>query len=364
MTKIEVALGERSYDILIEEGLVERASEYLAPRARAGRLLAISDENVWAAAGGKLKGALSGIDLVPLLVPPGEESKSWAGLQSVVDRMLDLGVERTDHIVAFGGGVIGDLAGFASAIVNRGCNFVQIPTTLLAQVDSSVGGKTAINVSAGKNLVGVFHQPSLVLIDPSLLGTLGDRELRAGYAEIAKYALIEDPIFFEWLEQNASALLNGDVAAREHAIVAAIAGKARIVEEDERETSGRRALLNLGHTFGHALEAEKNYSDTLLHGEAVALGCVLAFAFSFERNLCGKADWERVREHFSYVGLPTTLAQVELDGMGARLARHMEHDKKRETGRTAFILARGIGHAFVDHGVDPAEVASFLDRAE
>ena len=363
MTRIDVALGERSYDILIEHGLIERTEDYLAPLARAGRLLAISDENVWAAAGGRLKEALSSVDLVPLLVPPGEESKSWKGLQFVIDRMLDLGVERRDHILAFGGGVIGDLAGFASAIVNRGCNFVQIPTTLLAQVDSSVGGKTAINVSAGKNLVGAFHQPSLVIIDPSLLGTLGARDLRSGYAEIAKYALIEDPVFFEWLEQNASALLVGDEAAREHAIITAIAGKARIVENDEREITGRRALLNLGHTFGHALEAETGYSNTLLHGEAVALGCVLAFAFSHERNLCSKADSERVREHFMRTGLPTTLAEVELNEIGARLARHMEHDKKRSTGRTAFILARGIGHAFVDDQVDLADVASFLDRA-
>lgn len=363
MTKVEVALGKRSYHILIDHGLIDYAAQYLAPLARDGRLLVVSDENVWAAAGGIFKHSLSELDLVPLLVPPGEESKSWAGLQSLIDRMLDLGVERTDHIVAFGGGVIGDLAGFASAIVNRGCNFVQIPTTLLAQVDSSVGGKTAINVSAGKNLVGAFHQPSLVLIDPSLLATLSARELRAGYAEIAKYALIEDPQFFEWLVKNASGLLNGDAAAREYAIVTAIAGKARIVEEDERETTGQRALLNLGHTFGHALEAETGYSETLLHGEAVALGCVLAFAFSAERDLCSKADAERVRKHFASVGLPTTLAQLELNGKGVQLARHMEHDKKRATGRTAFILARGIGRAFVDQSVNLVDVAAFLDRA-
>jgi 3-dehydroquinate synthase len=362
MTRIQVALGERSYDILIEHRLIDRAASLLEPLARDDRLLIVSDENVWSAAGDRLKENLGSIDLVPLLVPAGEESKSWARLQSVVDCLLELGVERSDHIVAFGGGVIGDLAGFAAAIVNRGCNFVQIPTTLLAQVDSSVGGKTAINVAAGKNLVGAFHQPSLVLIDPSLLATLSARELRAGYAEIVKYALIEDPQFFEWLEQNGLVVLRGHAAAQEYAIHSAVAGKARIVEQDERETSGRRALLNLGHTFGHALEAETGYSDRLLHGEAVALGCVLAFAFAAERGLCSVADAERVSDHFSSVGLPTTLAQLGLNGIGAQLAHHMEHDKKRSKGRTAFILVNGIGQAFVDKTVDLANVAAFLDR--
>ena len=363
MTRIQVALGERSYDILIEHRLIDRAAEMLAPLARNNRLLAVSDENVWSAAGARLKESLEGIDLVPLLVPAGEESKSWSGLRSIVDSLLGLGAERTDYILAFGGGVIGDLAGFAAAIVNRGCNFVQIPTTLLAQVDSSVGGKTAINVAAGKNLVGAFHQPSLVLIDPSLLATLSSRELRAGYAEIVKYALIEDPQFFEWLERNGAALLSGDATAQEYAIHRAVSGKARIVEEDERETSGRRALLNLGHTFGHALEAETGYSDLLIHGEAVALGCVLAFAFAAERGLCSQADAERVSDHFTSVGLPTTLSQLGLNGRGTWLARHMEHDKKRSEGRTAFILARGIGEAFVDKSVELADVAAFLNRA-
>jgi 3-dehydroquinate synthase len=271
MTKVQVALGTRSYDILIEHGLTDRASDYLAPLARDGRLLVVSDENVWNALGKRLQAGLGGIELVPILVPAGEESKSWAGLSMVIDRLLQQGVERKDHILAFGGGVIGDLAGFAAAIVNRGCNFVQVPTTLLAQVDSSVGGKTAINVTAGKNLVGAFHQPALVLIDPSLLDSLDARQVRAGYAEIAKYALIEDAGLFDWLEREATAALTDDAEARSHAIAAAVTGKARIVEEDERETNGRRALLNLGHTFGHALEAETGYSDRHLHGEAVAL---------------------------------------------------------------------------------------------
>ena len=279
-------LGSAVTTSLSSTDLLDRAAEYLAPLARDGRLLVVSDETVWTAVGGRLRASLGEIEAIPILVPAGEASKSWAGLQTVVDALLAQGVERSDHIVAFGGGVVGDLAGFAAAIVNRGCGFVQVPTSLLAQVDSSVGGKTAINVAAGKNLVGAFHQPSLVLIDPSLLDTLDPREVRAGYAEIVKYALIEDAELFGWLEDNGAKVLGGDPAARTHAIAAAVAGKARIVEEDERETSGRRALLNLGHTFGHALEAETGYSDRLLHGEAVALGCVLAFAFSAERGLC------------------------------------------------------------------------------
>lgn len=363
MEAIKVALGERSYDILIDHGLVDRAGEYLASLARDGRLLVVSDQAVWTALGHRFEAGLGDIAAVPILVSAGEGSKSWSGLTRIVDALLAHGVERSDHIVAFGGGVIGDLAGFASAIVNRGCNFVQIPTSLLAQVDSSVGGKTGINVAAGKNLAGTFHQPSLVLIDPSLLDSLDQRQVRAGYAEIAKYALIEDAAFFAWLEENGAKVLAGDPDARTRAIATATAGKARIVEKDERETSGRRALLNLGHTFGHALEAETGYSDRLLHGEAVALGCVLAFAFSVELSLCSATDAERVREHFRAISLPTRLAEVGLEGQGARLAAHMEHDKKRTDGRTPFILVRGIGQAIVDKTVELTDVAAFLDRA-
>lgn len=363
MSTIRVALGERSYDILIGHGLIEQAAEPLAPLARNGRLLIVSDENVWACLGSRIEAGLGPVRLVPILVPAGEASKSWSGLASVVDRLLEQGVERGDHVIAFGGGVVGDLAGFAASIVKRGCNFVQIPTSLLAQVDSSVGGKTAINVSAGKNLVGSFHQPSLVLIDTAMLGTLDPRQGRSGYAEIVKYALIEDPGLFGWLEREGSKVLGGDPAAATHAIATAVAGKARIVEEDERETRGRRALLNLGHTFGHALEAETGYSDRLLHGEAVALGCVLAFDFSVERGLCSREDAWRVRDHFRTAGLPVTLDALGLVGRGERLARHMEHDKKRAGGRTAFILARAIGEAFVDKDVELSDVASFLDRA-
>lgn len=268
---------------------------------------------------------------------------------------------RGDHIVAFGGGVIGDLAGFAAAIVKRGCGLVQIPTTLLAQVDSSVGGKTGINAGGGKNLVGAFHQPALVLIDPLCLDTLDARQLRSGYAEIAKYALIEDSEFFEWLEEAAPRVLALEPDGLHQAIAASVAGKARIVAQDERE-AGRRALLNLGHTFGHALEAESGFSDRLLHGEAVAAGIALAFGFSVERGLCPAGDSERVRAHFNSCGLPAGLAETGVDARGKTLIGHMISDKKKQSGRLRFILTRGIGQAYLDSAVDPGEVEAFLER--
>jgi 3-dehydroquinate synthase len=362
MTSIPVALGDRSYEVRIEDGLLDRSEEALEPFARNGRLIAVTDENVWAAQGPRLQAGCPGIELAPIAVPPGEGSKSFDTLSSVIGRMLGLGIERSDHIVALGGGVIGDLAGFAAAIVNRGCGFVQIPTSLLAQVDSSVGGKTGINVEAGKNLVGAFHQPSLVLIDPACLDTLDPRQTRAGYAEIAKYALIEDAPFFAWLEANAGAVLAGEPGARRHAIATAVAGKARIVAEDEKETSGRRALLNLGHTFGHALEAEIGYSERLIHGEAVSIGMVLAFDFSVEHSLCPPEDAARVRAHLAACGLPVSLREAGIAATGKRLTEHMMLDKKKAGGRIAFILARGIGRAFVDKGVEMADVENFLDR--
>jgi 3-dehydroquinate synthase len=362
MTVLKVALGDRSYDIVIEEGVLGRAGEHLAALARDGRLIIVSDETVWAAQGERLRRGLESVSVEPIVLPPGEASKSWSTLATLVDRLLALGIERSDHIVAFGGGVIGDLAGFAAAIVNRGCRFVQIPTTLLAQVDSSVGGKTGINVAAGKNLVGAFHQPSLVLIDPECLDTLDPRQLRSGYAEIAKYALIEDAPFFAWLEENGAAVLAGDPDARRTAISTSVAGKARIVAEDERETKGKRALLNLGHTFGHALEAETGFSDRLFHGEAVAAGIVLAFDFSVERGLCPAPDAARARAHLAAAGLPVSRADIGIAADGARLVAHMKLDKKKAGGRLPFILARGIGLAFVDANVALGEVEAFLDR--
>lgn len=364
MTIVPVALGARSYDIIIEHGVLERAGQRLAPFARNGRLVVVTDENVWAAQGERLVRGLAGIEAVPVVLPPGEGSKSWASLAGLVDRLLDLGVERGDHLVAFGGGVIGDLAGFAASIVKRGCGFVQVPTTLLAQVDSSVGGKTGINAAAGKNMVGAFHQPASVLIDPDCLATLDPRQLRSGYAEIVKYALIEDRSFFDWLENHGAAVLAGDGDSLAAAIAASVAGKARIVAEDERETKGRRALLNLGHTFGHALEAEAGFSDRLLHGEAVAVGMALAFDLSAERGLCAPADSDRVRAHLAAAGLPASLSEVGLAGRGRALLGHMRLDKKNEGGGLVLILAQGIGQAFVERTVPAGEIEAFLDRHE
>lgn len=362
MTVIPVSLGARAYDVVIEDGLIDRAGERLFSFARNGRLVIVTDENVWAALGERFARGLGGLDAVPVVMPPGEASKSWTGLASLVDQLLSLGIERSDHLIALGGGVIGDLAGFAAAIVNRGCGYVQMPTSLLAQVDSSVGGKTAINVAAGKNLVGAFHQPELVLIDPAMTATLDPRHVRAGYAEIAKYALIEDADFFDWLEEHGPAVIAGEPEERGYAIATAVAGKARIVAEDERETRGRRALLNLGHTFGHALEAATGYSDALFHGEAVAAGCALAFGFSAERGLCSAEDAARVASHFRRIGLPAGLDEAGVSASGAALIEAMMSDKKKEGGRLAFILARGIGEAFVDRSVELDEVRAFLDR--
>ncbi|HLZ79927.1 MAG TPA: 3-dehydroquinate synthase family protein, partial [Sphingomonas sp.] len=265
------------------------------------------------------------------------------------------------HVIALGGGVIGDLVGFACSILKRGCGFVQVPTTLLAQVDSSVGGKTAINTRAGKNLIGAFHQPAHVLIDPDTLDTLPERELAAGYAEVAKYGLIDDPAFFDWCEANGAALLAGDRDVRVHAIATSVAAKARIVAEDERETIGRRALLNLGHTFGHALEAETGFSERLLHGEGVACGMALAFRFSAAQGLCAADEAERVSRHLAAMGLPTTLAAAGVEASGGALVRHMLHDKKMAGGNLPFLLARGIGQTFLAKDVNLAAVAGFLD---
>lgn len=361
MRRVDVALGERAYPILIESGLLDRSGEYLRPFARDGHLVVVSDENVWAALGERLSAA-SGLELVPIILPPGEATKSWGELERLIDRLLDEGVERGDTIIAFGGGMVGDITGLAAALVKRGCAYVQIPTSLLAQVDSSVGGKTAINVGAGKNLAGAFHQPSLVLIDPQALDTLPARELRAGYAETVKYGLIGDPEFFGWCEANAAKLLTEDNEARLYAIETSVRAKAAIVADDERETGGRRALLNFGHTFGHALEAETGFSDALLHGEAVALGMVLAFRFSAERGLCPPEDADRVAAHFASAGLPVSLAEAGIDAAGERLAGHMAHDKKRSGGRLPLILVRKIGEAFIEQDVKPEEIARFLDR--
>ncbi len=357
--RIEVALGSRSYPVLIGAGLLDQAGERLAGFARAGRVAVVSDETVWQAQGRRLEAGLgsAGIEAEPILVPQGEGAKSWDGLSSLLDRLLEMELGRGDHLLAFGGGVVGDLAGLAAALLKRGCGFVQVPTTLLAQVDSSVGGKTGINTRAGKNLVGAFHQPSLVLIDTDVLDSLPERQLRAGYAEVVKYGLLGDAPFFAWCEEHGRALLAGDTDARRDAIARSVAAKARIVAQDERETGGIRALLNLGHTFGHALEAEAGFSDRLLHGEAVALGMLLAFRFSVERRLCAPDDAERVAAHLRSVGLPT-----RFDADPAALVTHMRQDKKATAGQVAFILVRGIGDAFVKPNVDLGDVEAFLAR--
>lgn len=363
MKVVPVALGARSYEVRIASGLLTKAAEQLAPLSRARPFVIVTDANV-APHAARLAALLhhGGLTSDIITLPAGEATKSWGQLESLTDALLERGIERGDHVIALGGGVIGDLVGFATSILKRGCNFVQIPTTLLAQVDSSVGGKTAINSRAGKNLIGAFHQPSLVLIDPDLLDTLPLRDLRAGYAEVVKYGLIDDFAFFEWCEANGAALLSGDPAAREYAIAHSVAAKARIVAADERETTGVRALLNLGHTFGHALEAETGFSDALLHGEGVAAGMALAFAYSARRGLCPGQDAERVAAHLKAMEMPHDLASAGITASGATLVGHMLHDKKMDAGTLPFLLARGIGQTYLDKQVDLADVAAFLDE--
>ncbi len=361
MTIVHVDTG-RPYDVMIEVGLLDRAAALLAPLARNGRMVVVADAQVIEPHLVRLTTALAavGVNAETIIIPSGEASKSWRQLETLTDRLLAIEVERGEAIVALGGGVVGDLTGFAASIVKRGCKFVQIPTTLLAQVDSSVGGKTAINTRAGKNLIGAFYQPELVLIDPGVLDTLPARELRAGYAEVVKYGLIDDAAFFTWCEANGAALLSGNLEARVHAIATSVTAKARIVAADERETTGTRALLNLGHTFGHALEAETGFSDRLLHGEGVAAGMALAFRFSVARGLCSAADSERVTAHLSAVGLPTG-ARPATNARGATLAAHMAHDKKREGGDVPLLLARGIGQTFLARRIPLDDVGAFLD---
>lgn len=359
---VPVGLGDRAYDVLVGEGLLEQAGRLIAPFQKRGRTAVVSDETVWGLHGARLTAALAaaGIEALPVIVPPGEQTKSFEGLADVSDRLLALELDRGDIITAFGGGVVGDLAGFAAAIYKRGIDFVQIPTTLLAQVDSSVGGKTAIDTPRGKNLVGAFHQPRLVLADQTVLSTLPDREMRAGYAEIIKYGLLGDRVFFEWLEMNVAAVLARDPEALAHAVARSVEMKAEIVAEDEKE-QGRRALLNLGHTFGHALESETGYGDALLHGEAVGVGMALAFRFSARLGLANGQDAQRASRAIAASGLPTRLRDVPGHPFDAgRLVMHMGQDKKAEAGRLTFILARALGDAFVAKDVDAAAVLEFL----
>jgi 3-dehydroquinate synthase len=360
-TLVQVALGDRSYDIAIGRGLLESLGKRVSALKPGAKAAVISDKNV---ADHYLTAAQSalgqaGISTTPVVVAPGESSKSFATLERVCDALLAARIERGDVVVALGGGVVGDLAGFAAAVVRRGIDYVQVPTSLLAQVDSSVGGKTAIDSPHGKNLIGAFYQPILVVADTSVLDTLSAREFRSGYAEVAKYGLLGDAGFFAWLEANWRDVFSGG-AAREHAIATSCRMKADIVTRDERE-NGERALLNLGHTFGHALEAGAGFSQRLLHGESIAIGICLAFAFSARLGLSSSADAERVVRHLVSVGLPTRLADVaggvpDTDA----LMQLIGQDKKVKRGKLTFILARSIGETFVANDVDAAEVRAFL----
>ncbi|RWX74416.1 3-dehydroquinate synthase [Neorhizobium lilium] len=360
---VHVPLGERAYDILIGPGLIGRAGGEITARLKGRRAAIVTDEHVAPHYLEALMDSLQtdGIEAVSLTLPAGEKTKSLEHLATVTDMVLSARIERSDAVIALGGGVIGDLAGFAAGIVRRGVRFVQIPTTLLSQVDSSVGGKTGINTRHGKNLLGVFHQPDLVLADTAVLDTLSKREFRAGYAELAKYGLIDKPDFFEWLEKNWTQVFAGG-PERIEAIAVSCQAKADVVVEDERET-GRRALLNLGHTFGHALEAATNYdSARLVHGEGVSIGMVLAYQFSARMNLASPDDAARVEAHLKAVGLPTKIGDIpgELPPT-ERLLDAIGQDKKVRSGKLTFILTRGVGEAFIADDVPPSEVLAFLE---
>jgi 3-dehydroquinate synthase len=363
MAVIPVDLAGRPYEVHVGAGLLAELVPHCHGRLRKRRVPVVTDATVHQHWGNVVENALRqhGHEPAWRILPPGEATKSWAQLAALVDWLLAEEVERGDHIIALGGGVIGDLTGFAAAVLKRGCHFIQLPTTLLAQVDSSVGGKTAINTAAGKNLVGAFHQPALVLADLAVLDTLPQRELQAGYAEVVKYGLLGDIDFFHWCDANAATLLAGDPALREYAVARSVEAKARIVAADERETTGIRALLNLGHTFGHALEAQTGFGDRLLHGEAVALGMVLAARFSARRGMLPAASAEHIARHFAELGMTSEIASLGLNCNGQALTAHMLHDKKMDAGTLPFVLLRGIGEAFLAKDVALDEVAEFLD---
>ena len=359
---VHVELGARAYDVLIGAGLLGSAGKLISNRMGPVKCGIVTDENVARHHLKALEDSLKceGMFAGSIVLKPGEATKSFRELGSLCERLLELGLERGDVIVPLGGGVIGDLAGFAAGILRRGVRFAQIPTSLLAQVDSSVGGKTGINTPQGKNLIGVFHQPSLVIADTNVLATLPPREMRAGYAEVAKYGLLGDAEFFAWLEKNWRGIFDHDVAALTYAIETSVKAKAAIVARDETET-GDRALLNLGHTFGHALEAWTGFSSRLLHGEAVAIGICLAYRLSEQLGLLAKGEAERVASHLNTVGLPTRIADIPGGKADAgELMRLMGQDKKVRQGRLTFILVKAIGQAFITRDVPPGAVRDFL----
>jgi len=366
---VKVDLAGRAYDIAIGPGLIDRVGELSAKLLAAPRVIIVTDDTVAPLYGARLAASFknAGVETQTVVVPAGENSKKFERFGALMNELLDRRPDRKITLVALGGGVVGDLTGFAAAVLLRGVDFIQVPTTLLAQVDSSVGGKTGINTRHGKNLVGAFYQPRLVVADTDVLDTLPKRELLAGYAEVAKYGLIDDPEFWDWCEQNGAAVLAGDAAKRTYAIERSCRAKARIVAADERETTDLRALLNLGHTFGHALEAETGFGPDLLHGEAVGAGMAMAFDLSARLGLCPATDAERVRRHLGSVGLPVRLRTIGGDNRrtwdAAKLIEHMRGDKKAEAGRLTFVLARGIGKAFVTREVDERALGALLDQA-
>jgi len=362
---VRVNLDSRSYDVVIGSGLIAQAATHLAPLLRRPKVWIVTEDRVAPLHLAHLEAALTagGIAARALILPGGEGTKSWQYLTQTVEWLLDEKVERGDIVIALGGGVIGDLVGFAAAILRRGVRFVQMPSSLLAQVDSSVGGKTGINTRHGKNLVGAFHQPSLVLADIDLLSTLAPRDFLAGYGEVVKYGLLGDAAFFDWLEENAPAMAAGDLALREEAVRWSVQMKADIVARDETE-QGDRALLNLGHTFCHALEAATGYSDRLLHGEGVAIGCALAAELSARLGLCPQEEPSRIRVHLAEMGMKRDLADIEGDLPDAdALLALMAQDKKVLEGQLRFILMRGIGTSFVTSDVPPDTVKTILNEA-
>ncbi len=360
---VRVELGDRSYDILIGDGLLAEAGRHLSALVKQPRVFVLTDGTVGGLYAGAMENSLraAGLTLHLKAVSDGEGSKSWATLGEVLEWLLDEGAGRDDVLVGLGGGIVGDLAGLAASLMKRGMTFVQVPTTILAQVDSSVGGKTAVNFRQGKNLVGAFYQPRLVLADTSVLSTLPERERLAGYAEIVKYALIDDPAFFDWLEQNGSRVIALEPEALAHAVAVSCASKARIVSQDERE-SGVRALLNLGHTFGHALEAANGFRPSLLHGEGVAAGMALALRYSVRQGLMNGQDAERAARLLESAGLATQLKQLPGGPYPAdTLTEAMKQDKKVRAGRVPLILARGLGRAFIQPDADLLDVRDFLN---
>lgn len=359
---VRVDLGARSYDILVGENLLEQAADHMGAVLNRPRTFIVTDENVAALHLQRFQDALSagGIESEAIILPAGEQTKSMAQLDALLDKLMSLGVERKDMITALGGGVIGDLTGFAASVLRRGVDFIQVPTTLLSQVDSSVGGKTGINCSHGKNLIGAFHQPRLVLADISVLDTLPKRQLLGGYAEVVKYGLIDDPLFFTWLEQHGKAVIDGDVTARKKAVVTSCKAKARIVAEDEKE-SGKRALLNLGHTFAHAFEAATGFGEALLHGEGVAIGMCMAMDLSVNKGWCPDIDASRARAHLEEVGLHTTSLHLGNTPFPAeQMYDYMKQDKKVSDGKITFVVSRGIGKAFLSNEPAAEEVKAVL----